>query len=483
MNKTGIYVRVSTREQATENHFSIPEQIRKLKDYCSAKDWIYKVYTDPGYSGSTLERPGLQALLNDISKGNINTVLVYKLDRLSRSQKDTLYLIEDIFMTNNISFVSLQENFDTSTAFGRAAVGILSCFAQLEREQIRERSLMGREAKAKEGYFHGGCNAPIGYTYVPGGELIINDYEAMQVREVYKLYLEGLSIYKVFKTMKDKNYTTQYGGYTTESTIRSILESPVYAGWIPWKGRLFKGRHIPLVSQETFDKVQARRNETRKSNQHRHTPFSHTTLLGGFLWCGHCGARYYCKQQNSKRAGGETAVLKYYKCYSRGKTNKKYILDPNCQSKTFRVENLDNYILEQIRKIALEPSIILKLKTQHNDLTVPNKIETIEKRVSEIKKQISKLMDLYSLDNISFEDVSNKLKPLSEEKNSLEVELEKLKSENKPDLELEETYKILKSVPDILNSNSLQEKRNMLESLIHKIVIIDDDINIQWKFL
>ena len=151
MKKVAIYVRVSTQEQAVEG-YSISEQIDRLTKFCEAHSWkLYKVYTDPGFSGGNMNRPSLQKLFADCTQKRFDTVLVYKLDRLSRSQKDTLYIIEDLFLTNHVDFISMSENFDTSTPFGRAMIGILSVFAQLEREQIKERMAMGREGRAKQG--------------------------------------------------------------------------------------------------------------------------------------------------------------------------------------------------------------------------------------------------------------------------------------------------------------------------------------------
>ena len=151
INKVAIYVRVSTTSQAEEG-YSIEEQIDKLESYCKIKDWtVYKVYTDGGFSGSNTERPALERLIKDADRKKFDTVLVYKLDRLSRSQKDTLFLIEDVFIKNGIEFLSLQENFDTSTPFGKAMIGLLSVFAQLEREQIKERMQLGKLGRAKAG--------------------------------------------------------------------------------------------------------------------------------------------------------------------------------------------------------------------------------------------------------------------------------------------------------------------------------------------
>ena len=134
-----IYVRVSTSEQA-KSGYSVGEQVDRLKSYCKALGYKNpKVYNDAGFSGAKIDRPALSLLINDVKAKKIEKVLVYKLDRLSRSQKDTLMLIEDIFLKNGCDFVSISENFDTSTPLGRAMIGILAVFAQLEREQIKER--------------------------------------------------------------------------------------------------------------------------------------------------------------------------------------------------------------------------------------------------------------------------------------------------------------------------------------------------------
>ena len=186
------YVRVSTDSQI--ENYSIEEQTDRLKAYCKAKGWtLLHIYVDGGYSGGNTDRPALQEMLHEITQNHVDAVVVYKLDRLSRSQKDTLTLIEDKLLANNTDFVSINENFDTSTPFGRAMIGILSVFAQLEKDQITERFTMGRIGRSKAGYFHGGANAPTGYDF-KDGLLIVNEYEAMQVRKVFSLFLAGKSI-------------------------------------------------------------------------------------------------------------------------------------------------------------------------------------------------------------------------------------------------------------------------------------------------
>ena len=153
------YVRVSTENQL--ENYSIDEQIERIRAYCTAKGWsLARIYSDGGYSGGNLQRPALKEMLAHLS--DVDAVVVYKLDRLSRSQKDTLTLIEDRFLPSNTDFISINENFDTSTPFGRAMIGILSVFAQLEKDQITERFTMGRIGRCKAGYYHGGSTIPTG---------------------------------------------------------------------------------------------------------------------------------------------------------------------------------------------------------------------------------------------------------------------------------------------------------------------------------
>ena len=150
-----LYLRVSTDAQYEEG-YSIEAQMKKLEQWCRLHDVKnYEFYIDGGYSGSNLKRPQMERMLADIQAGLVEAVVVYKLDRISRSQKDTIYLLEDVFMPNETGFISLNENFDTTTPYGKAMIGILSVFAQLERENIRERTRMGMQERLSKGMWRG----------------------------------------------------------------------------------------------------------------------------------------------------------------------------------------------------------------------------------------------------------------------------------------------------------------------------------------
>ena len=169
--ETAIYVRVSTEEQVKEG-YSIRGQEQKLKDYARIKDWqIYDIYIDEGISGKNITaRPEINRLIEDVKQGNVKNVLVFKIDRLTRSTSDLIYLI-DLFNEYNCAFNSLMESIDTQTASGRMFLKIIGIFAEFERENISERITLGRERKVKEGYSLCSHTASYGYDRPKGRKI------------------------------------------------------------------------------------------------------------------------------------------------------------------------------------------------------------------------------------------------------------------------------------------------------------------------
>ena len=280
-NKTikvvACYVRVSTQEQA-EHGYSIEEQTERLQGYCKAMGWkVAKVYTDAGYTGANTNRPALCDLVEGANRHLFDAVVVFKLDRLSRSQKDTLTLIEG-FLAHDVAFVSMTENFDTSTPFGRATIGILSCFAQLEREQIKERCSLGREGRAKGGKYRGGGYTPIGYEY-KDGQLIVNESEAAQIRLIHERFQHGDSFRSIAKMMTDKGYTHKYGTWEVYRIART-LKNPLYCGYVTYKGETYKGEHEAIISEECYQLTL----EADKVRNTAKSPHVGRSLLGGLLF-------------------------------------------------------------------------------------------------------------------------------------------------------------------------------------------------------
>ena len=484
-HRVALYVRVSSQEQADEG-YSIGEQTERLKKYAEAMGWIvYKIYVDPGYSGGNMDRPGLNEMIRDVETGEIDTVVVYKLDRLSRSQYDVLYLVEKVFLANNTDFVSMTENFNTNSPLGRAMIGFLAVFAQLEKDKINERTLMGKEARAKEGKWGGGSSEPVGYDYNPATELLeINEFEAMQIREAVDMFLNGVPIRTICIIFENKGYTCKgksgrVSGWDPKR-LKYALSNKIYLGYIRYKGEWYKGDHTPIISEKTFNKIQkllGQREETYAS--HKRNPGTQTTKLGGMLYCKKCGARY-AKQTGTTRKKG--VYNYYYCCYSRSKKVPKMVKDPNCRAINWRMGELDDLIINEIKKLAVDPEYFHTLKNNKTDNNeTPNKIDILTREIADIDEQISRFMDLYGMGSFTIDQVSNKINPLNERRNALEKELISINATSDKISE-DEVMDIVSTFEEVLERDELDEIRLVIESLIYYIELDDDDVYIHWKF-
>ncbi len=467
--RVAIYVRVSTLEQAKEG-YSIKEQIKRLKKYCEAMGWIVvKTYVDAGASGANLERPAMQELISEVDM--FDKVVTWKLDRLSRSQKDTLNLIEDIFLPNDVDYTSMTENFDTSTSFGRAMLGILSVFAQLERERISERMQMGLQARAEEGKFHGSAFTPIGYDYIDG-KLKVNDYEAMQIQEIYKMFLAHTPIYSIERIMSEKGYKHQHGIWK-DKTIRRILKTKTILGYTYYKGEWYDGEHDPIIDKETWNKAQDLLN-SRNNN----IPFSHNSYLSGFLYCKHCTAKYFKYNGTPLKDGTQRPK---YGCYSRAKTKHKYVIDPSCKNKIWNMHELDDKVFNEIRKLVLNPEVIEEMKENHIPDDNSERIKILSKKLKELDEQSDRLIDLYTLGKIDSKKIEVRTEAINKEKYKLQSELNSIVVEDV--ISNEEAIEIASSLDEALNNSNMSEVRYIIGELIDKIIIDEDKITIHWKFV
>lgn len=469
--KAALYVRVSTTEQANEG-YSIQAQTERLINYAKAKDYfIIKTYTDPGFSGAKLDRPALQEMMKDIENNQIDIVLVYKLDRLSRSQKNTLFLIEDVFLKNNVDFVSMQESFDTTSAFGRAMIGILSVFAQLERDTITERMGMGRTERAKEGYFHGGGSAriPVGYDYIDG-LLQVNEYEAEIVRSIFELYNSGKGVNSISNEIRDKFPSKRKFGV---SLIRSILTNNLYVGLIKFNDGVYEGKHEPIISKDIFDKAQ---NEFKRRTTGKLKLFTSKYLLTGITYCGHCGARV--KGTGSSKLKDGTR-LSYYSCYSRAGSPSHMVKALNCPSKINRTEILDEYVISQMKEIT-KTDISIKIDSEFTDDSDTDKA-VIQNEIKSIEDRINKLLELYQFGNVPLDVLNSKINSLNSEKSKLNEIINESATEIIDDtIDKVEIFNNLKKVD--WNTITHEEIKTIISKSIEKITIFNEKIEIEWKF-
>lgn len=285
MYKCGLYSRVPTQKQADVKEGSLVpqrdrlEQFVKYKEMSTEEKWkIYKVYEDGGLSGKDIDRPALQEMIQDIKDGNINAVIVTKIDRVSRSVVDFSHLWK-LFEKHNVQFISLAENFDSSTAIGRAMLKLTLVFAELERETIGERTRGKAQWRAEQGLWNG--NIVLGYDIDPHrkGHILVNKEEAKVIKLIFKTYLQTKSVKETARRLNEMGYRTKSfvsrSGKKKEpkkflgSTISKILQNPIFVGEIRFKGQLYEGRQEAIVNKETWDAVQKRFASVRKERPAR----------------------------------------------------------------------------------------------------------------------------------------------------------------------------------------------------------------------
>ena len=265
----GIYVRVSTEEQALSG-FSIRAQIDKLIDYCKLKDWtIFDIYKDEGISGKNIkDRKELNRLIDDIKNNKVNNVLVYKIDRLTRSTKDLIDLVE-LFNKYNCSFNSFTENIDTYSATGRMFIKIIGIFAEFERENIVERVRLGLERKVKEGYTIASKNVSYGYTKDKGEKVQkVCEYEAYVIRKIFNMFVSNYSYTEIANYLNKFKIKTKNNKDWNYKIVKKILTNPNYIGKVRYginKNNYFEidGKHQPIVNKELFYMVQNKINNKK----------------------------------------------------------------------------------------------------------------------------------------------------------------------------------------------------------------------------
>lgn len=477
-NVVDLYIRVSTTEQAEEG-YSVGEQEAKLRAFCKAYGYtINRVCVDAGFSGATMNRPGLKEIISDVKSHRCERILVWKLDRLSRSQKDTLILLEDVFMANECDFVSLMESFDTSTAFGRCIVGILAAFAQMERENIKARTMMGRAAKIRQGYYSG-SHCPIGYKFKEGSnELLVDTYYSVIIKDVFRLFLSGVGLSAVGCAIVEKYGDNTYD-WTKNTAIRRILSNPVYMGKVQLNGEIFAGIHEPIICETDWYMASALLEHNKAINKRSYKyniigPGRADNLLTGLLFCGDCGARMYARKVSSK--------TKKYICHSVARTSAPMIKSDNCSNRLhpFTVSELDNLVLEEIRKLSLDRSAFDSMVESCAD-SERSELPALHERVDEIDKQNNRLLNLYQSGLIDLKEISSRLGALKEEKEKLRQSIAILEASD-TSTTADNAWEEIKDFSVVLDSGDAESLQRLVHSLIDRIVVLNDDITIYWSF-
>ena len=451
--KAALYIRVSTDAQRDEG-YSIDAQTEMLAAHCKSKGIKdYDFYIDGGFSGSNIDRPEMQRLVDDAKNNLLSHVIVYKLDRLSRSQRDTLYLIEEVFKPHNVDFVSLNESLDTSTPIGRAMLGIMSAFAQLEREQIRERTSMGMRERVKEGLWMGGGRTPFGYDYDQELGILVPNADAETVRRMYDLYLQGHSA----------NTIAEMVGMKYDRLIVQILMRKTNIGIISYNGEEYKGRHEAIIDTETYEKAM----EMMRDRSIQKTATSEN-LLTGLVYCAKCGAkmRYQKWGQN-----GHKLV-----CYSQQKGKAYLVKDPDCDNERPWADEVEDFVIKDLFRFALAQNSsgkVLPTTTSAQDM--------ITQQYDNVTQQIKRLYKLYATDGneILLETIGEK----EQERENLHKQLLREQERGATSRKARDILAKIEGLEEVWDYMTVKEKQEIIRSCIERVDVKDNIVDLHFKLL
>lgn len=472
--QVGIWIRVSTEDQAKgespENHQ------RRAESYANSKDWeIVTTYHLEAVSGkSVLHHPEAERMVKDISTGKITGLIFSKIARLARNTRELLQ-IADIFKEYNADLISLQESIDTSTPVGRFFYTLISAMAQWEREEIADRVSASIPIRAKLGKSLGG-QAPYGYEWKEK-KLVLNEDEATIRRLIYDLFLEHKRRKTVANILNERGYRTRNGSKFSDTTVVRLLEDPIAKGlrranytestgdkkhWILKSKDEWVFNEAPaIITEEKWDKVNS---ILLTQSKERKQPLNMKThLFTGFVICS-CGIKMYMPSNSPK-----------YTCH-------------NCKNKISQDD------LEEIFHQQLTDYIISEENIQHYInasegyiLERENQLKTLQKEAQKIQTKLDNLIELHLSKELATEGFKHHYNPPFEQLQQIQAQIPLIEGEILAIRQNEESSKYLFSEAQNLytkwNTLNRDEKRNIIESITDSIIIDNEDITINLKYL
>jgi site-specific DNA recombinase len=480
--RCAIYTRKSTTEGLDSDFSSLDAQREACEHYIrsqAALGWtlVEERYDDGGFTGGNLERPGLTRLVDDIERGAVDSVVVYKVDRLSRSLIDFARLMER-FEKKNVAFVSVTQAIDTTGSMGRLTMNMLLSFAQFERELISERTRDKIQAARRRGKWTGG-RVVLGYAVdSEGRRLRIAPDEAKLVSLIFDLYLKTRSIGEVARRINALGHTQQRSakgglkvsaGRWTKNRVHRILRNPTYAGKVrAGDGTLHAGEHEPIVSLDVFERA-SKSLDDRTTGQTRRSRKSEY-LLTGILRCGPCGAAMTSSASNGR--GGQR--YRYYRCCL------EHPEGSACPTGLLNAGEIEQAVVAQVREIArrddLKQAVLAQMETQEGYLAdAEGARERLNDQMAALSVEAERLL-------LGFKDAGAGGKLLAGRLGQIENEMDQLRREIL-DLEgrlgasedvrtrSERVAALLDGFDPIWEALVPEERRELLHLLVRQVVV------------
>ena len=478
--RCAIYTRKSTEDGLEQEFNSLDAQRESGEAYIAsqkAEGWtcLPDRYDDGGFSGGNTDRPAFQRLMADVETGGVDCIVVYKIDRLSRSLMDFARIMQTL-EEHGVSLVSVTQQFNTTSSMGRLTLNILLSFAQFEREIISERTRDKIAAARRKGKWTGGPPV-LGYDRVSaasGTRLEINRAEAKRVRAIFRKYLELGSMLDVVRACREQGWTTKRyqtragawrGGQPfSKSTLHKLLSNPIYLGKVTYKGQVYDGEHEAIVDEELFGQVQGmiRRNTGSGGKYARN---KHNALLKGLVRCKQCGcamSHHYATRRNKR--------YRYYVCVRAQKHGWEA-----CTAPSLPAIELENFVIDQIKALGRDGQLVEEniLRTQERlqaeiDADVAKRRE-IEKSVRDLGRQIGELAPRAGYDPAATAAIDGLQAQMREEEQAITRINERIVRTQKRMLDKDELAGAMESFAPLWDGLTPTEKTRLIHLLVDQI--------------
>lgn len=468
--RAAIYCRVSTDEQARHG-FSLEAQQEACMGYIKSFGHdLFKLYVDDGYSAKNMNRPELQNMLEDIRNKRIDIIILWRLDRLTRKALDGLRMVDEIFTKYGVSFATITERHDLTTAQGRWMFTVSLANAQNERELIGERVSFGQAKKASNGR-RVSLGAVYGYDKV-NGKLVINETEAVTVKQIFEWYVyKGWGYGKIAAQLNEDGVPAKKTQWV-HSTIKGILNNVTYIGKNAWTPKnaatiITDGEHEPILEEPMFNLAQdrlKRRGGLEMSRSSYHFPFS------SVVKCGTCGASYHA---NKTKKAEDTSAYVNYRCANRkpGKCKEPDIAEIKLQKLFFEYFRELTVEVEDIEPPLSEDQVKLMLKEKSR---IEREIKKFENRKNNLLDDLGDKIITREEYRGKVEEINSKLTKLQEEMNLIEPP-EVAAATQTP----EEVMSIVQNLEGDWKYMQNERRKFLIQMIFKRIVITKE--NKEWK--
>ena len=469
--RIAFYTRISTDED--HQKYSLGAQKERLEAFCKAQwddDWkLHKIYRDTE-SGTHMNRPGLEEMLYDAEAQAFNTLLVFRVDRLSRKVRELAQMVDEL-TKYGVVLKSITEPFDTANAAGKMMLQMLGVFAEFEHATIVERTKVGMEKKAKGGDWVGGV-VPYGYQLDPEKGLIVHEEEAVIVKKMFKMYSFGQEgTHTICHKLNEAGHRKRSGKKWDKRVILHMIKNPLYVGKLRWREVVYEGNHDSIISEALFEKAKEIMQGRVEDLNGRRFHNGDERLLAGIIKCSRCKSHMVGVSTHKKERR-----FPYYICSKRWNIK-------DCDQDYVRADLLETAIMQDIKTMFRDEGFMARIWEEANRRLsaekpdVDKEIGKVEAQAGQTRARIDRYFEAFEAGTMKPELCNEKIQDLNARLEELEAEKRDLEGRRKalelPAIDREMLSGLVDDFEKVMAEGTNPQKKDLLRRLAKKVLVHD----------